>query len=199
MAAHRAGQLAYAKECHEEAKRLRGVLGDVRGTASTLGNLALLCEGPDEAIELYNQSLSLRERLGDTWGVAGSHRAIATQLKLRGNADDEAAARRHLGTALASFRDVGDALGVAECLESLALLRLDAPKRAANLLGAALGVRKARGAAVDAVMQHGEAKKLKDDQAKEWAKGEALGADLAKAVSLGLKEAEVEGDPMQVT
>jgi hypothetical protein len=81
---------------HEEARRLRVPRGDLRGTASTLGNLALLLAaagsaagaagGAEEvarALQMYRESMELRSRLHDVWGVAGSLRAIGHLLAKR--------------------------------------------------------------------------------------------------------------------
>jgi tetratricopeptide (TPR) repeat protein len=194
VAAYRKGELELARRCHEEARRLRDALSDLRGTSSTLGNLALLTADASEALALYEASLQIRERLGDTWGVAGSHRAMATLLLKRRRAGDEAGARAHLQRALPIFASVNDALGVAECLESLALLLAGsaaARPAAAELLGCAVGVRRASGAAIDVVTAHAEAAALRAAHTEEWARGERM--NLAEA--LALAEAAAAGLP----
>ena len=209
VAAQRQGDAHLAYRYHTEARRLRSVLGDLRGTSSSLGNLALLCDSPTAALALYGESLELRVRLGDVWGIAGSHRAIAMQLIARGEHDDAAQAREHLASALPLFAQVCDALGVAESLESLGLLcATQADKgeagtaandaatneiaaRAATLLGAALAVRNACGAAADAVMHHASAQALRNTHASAWDRGATMGME--EAVALGAAEVKHKG------
>ena len=190
VAAFRLGDMALARRCHEEARRLRGPIGDLRGLSSSLGNLALLCADPSAALELYLESLSLRVRLNDTWGIAGSHRAIATQLTRRGGGGDVESARQHLAAALGIFPQVGDLLGVAETLESLGLLRLGEPEKAAKLLGGAVGVRIRCGAAADAVTGHAEAAALRTSHAEAWEAGVAMSVPMA--MRLGRLDAGLE-------
>lgn len=175
VAAYRKGEAGLARRCHEEARRLRAGLGDLRGTSSSLGNLALLVDDAAEALALYRESLEIRRRLGDTWGIAGSHRAIASALLRRRDEGDEAAARENLQRALPIFASVADSLGVAECLESLALLAAPAtPSAAAQLFGCAVAVRTASGAATDVVAAHEEAALLRRRHAAAWARGEQM-------------------------
>ena len=75
-----------------------------------------------EALPLYEEMLSLRQELGDTWGVAGAHNAIAA-LQLKRGARGAAVA--HVAAALPLFESVADMLGVAECLESVGLVRYE--------------------------------------------------------------------------
>ena len=181
VAAYRQGNFQLAQRCHEEAYRLRSALSDLRGTSSTLGNLALLTADASDALKLYEESLHIRERLGDTWGVAGSHRAIASMLLKRREPGDDAKCALHLKRALPIFASVKDSLGVAECLESLGLL-LAKPTAtvAAKLLGCAVGVRNASGAATDVVTAHAEAAALRATYTEEWQQGEKL--SLAEAL-----------------
>eukprot|EP00937_MAST-01D_sp_MAST-1D-sp2_P003043 g3043.t1 len=111
---------------HREALRLRERTGDLRGLASSAGNLAVLQpateEGAQAALGLYEKSLETRRVLGDTWGVAGSLRAIAMRRLARRQAGDVDLARGMLAEAVPKFQAVGDVLGLAECLESLGML-----------------------------------------------------------------------------
>ena len=175
VAAYRLGEHGLARRYHTEALRLRELCAEQRGISSTLGNLALVSEGPDAALPLYQRSLAIRLELGDTWGVAGSHRSIAVQHIERGAEGDAAKARQHLAMAVPIFAEVNDALGVAECLESLGLLEAAGnPPLAARLLGAAVGVRRGAGAATDVVLGHAEAAALRVAERREWAVGEAM-------------------------
>ena len=65
----------------------------------------------------------------------------------------------------------------------------EARAKAATLLGAALSVREARGAATDAVLQHAEARALRESHADAWGRGAAMSTE--EAVALGA--AEVQG------
>ena len=71
------------------------------------------------ALPLYEESLRIREQLHDTWGIAGSHRAIAAIHVQIGNGD---VAAPHLVTAIPLFVQVHDNLGIAESLETLGLI-----------------------------------------------------------------------------
>ena len=151
VAAYRADERAQSKACHSLAKRLRESSGDKRGYSSSLGNLAKMSEAA-EALPLYEESLRIREELRDTWGIAGSHRAIAAILVKRGDVDEATA---HLAKAIPGFVQVEDQLGVAESLETLGLVwHARSPGDAAKLLGASLAVRKSIGAALDVVERH---------------------------------------------
>ena len=86
VAAYRTGNKPQSKACHTLALQLRSKSGDHRGTSSSLGNLAKMSD-PAEALPLYEQSLEIREKLNDTWGIAGSHRAIAA-LKVNASKKD---------------------------------------------------------------------------------------------------------------
>jgi hypothetical protein len=180
VAAYRLGEAALAQRLHAEAQRLRAGLGDLRGTSCSLGNLALLAaEAGDTAAALaqYGASLELRVRLGDTWGVAGSQRAMAHLLWRRAAEGDAERAVELLGKALPGFGAVGDSLGVSECCETLALALLllrgegEAAPVAARLLGVAVGVRKRIGAATEMVESHADERALRAREAPSWDQG----------------------------
>ena len=148
-----------------------------------------------EALPLYEEMLILRQELGDTWGVAGAHNAIAA-LQLKRGARGAAVA--HVAAALPLFESVADMLGVAECLESVGLVRYEqrgaegeqgeaARRGAARALGAAAGVRKAIGADVKVVTAHAAAVALKRSHATEWMEGGRL--EPAAAARLAEQEA----------
>ena len=179
VAAYRLDDKEQSKACHSLAKRLRESSGDLRGYSSSLGNLAKMCESK-EALPLYEESLRIREQLHDTWGIAGSHRAIAAIHVQIGNGD---VAAPHLVTAIPLFVQVHDNLGIAESLETLGLIwHARSPGPAAQLLGASLAVRKSIGAAVDVVERRVEAKALMQTHAKDWEIG--LGMTTEHAVLL---------------
>ena len=116
------GKLPAAHERHEQALAMRYALHGREAAhpeiAASLGNLAKMSEAA-EALPLYEESLRIREELRDTWGIAGSHRAIAAILVKRGDVDEATA---HLAKAIPGFVQVQDQLGVAESLETLGLV-----------------------------------------------------------------------------
>jgi tetratricopeptide (TPR) repeat protein len=127
VACFKAGRRDRAHALHSTAMTLRRPLGDQRGYACTLGNLALLTEGPAEALPLYRESLAIRRGLGDVWGIAGSLRAMAVEEMKLGTSAALGRARAHLIDAVQTFAAVKDMLGMASCLESLGLLCATAP------------------------------------------------------------------------
>lgn len=141
-----------------------------------MGNLALLAAEAgelDEALGKYQSSLAVREQLNDKWGVAGSQRAIGMLLWRRGSDGDAVRAAEVLRQATLAFEQVNDVLGIAECCETLGLLHAPrSPGTAARLLGAAIGLRRLRGAATDVVKKHEEAKALRTAHGGEWEEGE---------------------------
>jgi len=118
VALFRGQRRAESSECHTKALAMRRELGEARGISSSLGNLALLVPHAADALPLYVESVSLRKSLGDTWGVAGSLRAMAATHQKLGQWRPAAAM---LAEAVPLFAAVSDRLGVAECLESLAV------------------------------------------------------------------------------
>lgn len=169
-----------SRTLHAAALRVRRLSGDRRGVASSLGNLALW-EPAAQALPLYRESLHHREVLGDIWGVAGSLRALAETYRKLG---DDASAMSAISRAVVVFGEVSDRLGAAECLETLGLLTA-APPRAATLLGAALALRRAIGAAEDVVMHHDKALQLRDAEASAWDDGESMSLEKAVAFAGG--------------
>jgi len=185
VAAYRSKDFELAKTCHEQALSLRRKLGELRGISSSLGNLALLvAPGENEKSEaLYAESLEIRIRIGDTWGVAGSHRALA-QLYIKSGQGVKAS--KHLKEGVKIFAEVSDMLGIAESLESLGLLSVaDCPAKAARLLGAAVAVRQATGSATDVVLNHHEAVELQKSNLSEWQQGEKMGITEALELAEG--------------
>ena len=167
-----------AADCHALALELRERCSDLRGLSSTLGNQALLATTTSEQLVLYRRSLDIRVRLGDVWGVAGSHRAIAQVHAKAGNVDE---ARSHLREASRAFWLVGDRLGIAECLETCAVLQetkgrsdVAAQQRAALAFGAALAVRRHAGAATDVIEADPIANHLRSACADQFCAGERL-------------------------
>ena len=179
VAFYRQKQMTSALNYHTEGLRIRRAAGEARGIASSLGNIALLKDDSADAIPLYQESKIIREELGDTWGVAGSLRALAMAYIKVGN---QAGAVAALQEAIATFTAVGDLLGISECLESLGLL-VDAGEQRATLLGAAVAVRRTRGCDEAVVTDHPEAKRAMEDFPTQWRKGLACTVEEAFAVA----------------
>ena len=103
----------------EAALRLYRELDDARGIASglqVLGSVAREQGRYARAVELHTESLAVAEAAGDRWAVASAHGYLAFTSWLQrdfGHAHAEAV------TALAMFRELGDAEGAAWSLISL--------------------------------------------------------------------------------
>jgi hypothetical protein len=180
VACYRLRDLDVSAALHTRALALREASGEQRGLASSLGNLALVhatrggAEGRAAAAPLYARSLKIRRDLEDTWGVAGSLRALA-DLALDGG--DAATASARAREAVEVFAAVGDALGVAECLETAgrAVCSTDAAA-AAKRFGAAVRLRRSLAADEAVVMRHAAAEQLRDIERASWDEGEASAA-----------------------
>ena len=110
---------------------------------------------------------------------------------------DAASATAHLTESLALRRELGERLGIAECLEGLATVAAGTgqPERAARLLGAAEALREAIGAPLPPVDRpdHDD-----DDSATRAALGEAAFAAAwaaGRALTVEQAVAEALGDP----
>ena len=138
VAAYRSGDKNIAKRCHNNAKQLRENLGDLRGYSSSLGNLAEM-ETLDNALPLYMECISIRKALHDIWGIAGSHRAIAAIYQKNDNMKKSI---QYLRLAIPTFVNIGDMLGIAECLEILGLnFTQQDSRKAAKFIAAAMSIR----------------------------------------------------------
>eukprot|EP00931_Biecheleriopsis_adriatica_P120596 TRINITY_DN95722_c0_g1_i1.p1 TRINITY_DN95722_c0_g1~~TRINITY_DN95722_c0_g1_i1.p1 ORF type:complete len:458 (-),score=94.34 TRINITY_DN95722_c0_g1_i1:70-1443(-) len=180
VVAYRRKQLTLAHSLHVSALHVRERSGDMRGLSSSQGNLALLLSAT-EALPLYQKSMSIREELGDFWGVAGSLRALAEVHRKLG---DPSSAKSCTAKAVTRFAEANDRLGAAECLETLGLLTIKhegASAVAATLLGAAIALRRAIGAAEDVVMHHSEVAELQKTDADAWARGVVMSLSDATA------------------
>jgi tetratricopeptide (TPR) repeat protein len=139
MVLRETGDLAAARQYHEEALALFVTLGDERGAVSCRSNLGVvaLFEGNlDAAEELHQAALTERRRLGDVRGIASSLGNLATITRLRG--DPERAQEMH-EEALAMRRELGDPWGVAGSLVNLCLVAVQRGdlEKAADLLSEA--------------------------------------------------------------
>jgi len=127
------------RECYERAYELLGQIGDARGAAASLGNLALLHQyywDPGDAERLYHQAIEASRACGDEHGVGAATSNLGTLLVARGRHAEAAAA---FSRALAVFRAVGDASGEAYTLTGQAALATaeGRPADGAGLAGAA--------------------------------------------------------------
>jgi len=110
------------RECYERAYELLGQIGDARGAAASLGNLALLHQyywDPGDAERLYRQAIEASRACGDEHGVGAATSNLGTLLVARGRHAEAAAA---FTRALEVFRAVGDASGEAYTLTGQATL-----------------------------------------------------------------------------
>lgn len=164
------GMLAYGQEdfgesrrLFEEALEIRRKIGDrlqISASLNNVGAVAYHTRDLKPAAELYRESLEIRRELGDTQGIAGSLNNLAGIALLEGNYSEARSLHREC---LPLRCELGDRQGIAECLEALAESErewLDAPGglstgtsdqlraaiRAAELLGAADGLREGIGA-----------------------------------------------------
>jgi len=189
-----AGVVAYrlkrhqdARRLHEAAKDFREIYGDQRGLSSSLGNLALLHDTPEEALPLYYESLQLRKELGDVWGVAGSLRALA---ECHRRMKDIEKARELIAEAAGVFAEVHDTLGVAECLETLGIIisneaidsdDVEQKALSACLFGAAVGQRRRIGADEAVLTSIEMISDLHESYPRQWEAGITMDLDTCVA------------------
>ncbi len=106
--AYAQGDLADAARHWEACLALRRELGDPRGLAIAIGNLASLAfyrRAFAEGAALYQESLALYRGIGDRRGAAMALSNLGTMRKGLG---DYRAARANVAESLALFRDLGD-------------------------------------------------------------------------------------------
>ncbi|MDQ3270251.1 MAG: tetratricopeptide repeat protein, partial [Pseudomonadota bacterium] len=115
----RLGQTADAAEQYRKAVELRRALGNRRGVATSLRNLAnvLALTGQfDEAAGYLEQARTLQAELGDREGLAATDNEMGLLAEERG---DYPAALAHFRRALQGWRQAGDAHGSAEALNNI--------------------------------------------------------------------------------
>ena len=74
------GNWLRASEYHERAQAVQQIIGNPQGQAVCFDNLGILkmyLGKHEEALQILNQGLSIRTRLGDNWGTAQSHVNLA--------------------------------------------------------------------------------------------------------------------------
>ncbi|HLQ61658.1 MAG TPA: tetratricopeptide repeat protein, partial [Candidatus Acidoferrales bacterium] len=189
------GDVGAARPLLEESLAVRRESGDLYGAATSLGNLAYVClelGDLERARRLAEESLELRRRIEDRSGEAIAREALA-EIELREGRLAEA--RGLLAEVLMVLRELEQRSKIAFTLETFAelLVRDGDGERALTLLGAAVALREATGAAVPAVYRprleriRREAGELAGEAAEEiLAAGRQL--DLDAAVDLALAD-----------
>ena len=188
------GDYERAKVLYEQSLALRRDLGDRRNIANALLNLgrAELLHGDREAARyLLDEGLELARGVGDTWGISVGLASVGRLALLSGERER---AVELLDEALELSRQRGDRKLAAECLDSLAEAVAGAgePARAAQLSGAAEGLREAIGAVYSPAELSLRERALADLRRalgetafrSEWATGRSLG--MSGAISYAL-------------
>ena len=206
------GDLERAASCYEVGLGLAREAADAHSLGrclAGLGRVALRQGNTAGAIELLDEGLAQAERAEDRPGHSTILLALAMAAHQRGEA---ARARTLLADSLRLRWELGQRLGVAECLEGLAAIascqvpaagdsvlspQSSAPARVARLLGAAAALREATSAplppverpAYEATVAAARAALGKDAFTAAWAKGQALPLDQAVAEALAEAQA----------
>ena len=143
VVARNAGDTDRAASLLDESLAMRRALADPPGIATALTNLGVVAIDRgryEEARTFLEEAIALDRASGASGVVAYSSSLLGTVLLRTGRRDE---ALPLLRTALMAFADLGDADGVAECLERLGEATLaDDPARAARLVGAAGAIRR---------------------------------------------------------
>ena len=126
-------------------------MGNKVGTAlaySGLGEIAVRQGEMEEATILLEQSLRLRQELGERWGIAASLGSLAWVAMHQDNFERAIAL---LSESLRIRKDIGDPGGMAWCLEKLAEIAYaqNDDGRAVRIFGAAAAVRTSANSAID--------------------------------------------------
>jgi predicted ATPase/class 3 adenylate cyclase len=113
------GEYGQAEVLYEQALALRRELGDTRGIAGSLSNLAGVAERRGDygrAVPLFEEALTLARVSGDTLGIAKTLGNLGLALGQQGDIEREAALFEE---ALALFRALGDTMSIAGALDNL--------------------------------------------------------------------------------
>lgn len=113
------GEVERARESYQQAATLRRRLGDQRGYATTLRNLAnlALVQGEQELAESQlREAQTILEGLGDTAGLADLYNDFGLLAEERG---DSEAALAHYQRALRARRDLGNDLALAQSFSNV--------------------------------------------------------------------------------
>ena len=113
------GDFASARALFEESLAIRRELGDKRGVAHSLNNLATVAAQQGDyasARPLFEESLTIQRGLGDKGGVANVLNNLGNVAEGQG---DYASARSLYEESLAVFRELGDRWWIAGLLQNL--------------------------------------------------------------------------------
>jgi tetratricopeptide (TPR) repeat protein len=116
------GEYGQAEVLYAQALALRRELGDKRGIAGSLSNLAGVAERRGDygrAVPLFEEALALARVSGDTLSIAKTLGNLGLALGHQGNIEREAALFEE---ALALFRALGDRHSIAGALDNLGLV-----------------------------------------------------------------------------
>ncbi len=118
------GEFAAAKTYFTESLRIRKMLGDRLGIATTYNNLGMIADTLGEsatAIELIEESLAIHKQIGNQSGIAWTLRTLGGMSQNQGN---NAIASAYLNECLLIFQDIGERNGIAAALSSLGTIAL---------------------------------------------------------------------------
>ncbi|MEO5508997.1 MAG: CHAT domain-containing protein [Longimicrobiales bacterium] len=117
----RNGNVREAAPALERSRKLAAAIGDIRAEANSVSELAGLAEeaNPGAARQYYVRAVALRERIGDSRGLAADYNNMASLARRSG---DAAGARTHLEAALQINRREGKSDAAATNLINLASL-----------------------------------------------------------------------------
>jgi len=147
LLAYYRGDYKQAEILCEEGLALFRERGDKFGTASSLNTLALLACGQGDykqAVALSEESLALSRESGDKGAMARSLSVLGRVAHYQREYEQAAGLLRE---SLAMFREMGEKVGIIRCLGALAHVAWahGLPERAAQMFGAAEGLRESIG------------------------------------------------------
>jgi tetratricopeptide (TPR) repeat protein len=172
---------------------------------NNLGDVAYHRGDYDKARALYDESLSIKRRIGDKFGIAYSLRSLANVMYRQG---DQASARALYAESLERRRTLGERSGIAECLEGLAAVATAEGRyeRSATLFAAADALRENLGTPVPPADRTEHQRVLADVRASlgqvlfdnAWARGRAMSPEEAWefASAEGVSQAARRSFPM---
>jgi predicted ATPase/DNA-binding SARP family transcriptional activator len=168
------GNLQRSRALHEDALRMRRLLGDTTAIASSLGNLANTAAMQGDLVEaakLYDEALPLFRAQANTWAIAACLSNLGPIVLDLG---DVGRARSLLEESLAMRRQMGDTWGIATSLKSLGAIALEDGRfaEAATLQHEALALRRALGdrrAVAESLACCGAVKVAQGEAERAWA------------------------------
>ncbi len=123
LLARRQADYAAARSFSEESLAVFRKIGDRKGIAKVLDNLAIVAYEHEEDFErataLFEESLGLRRALADRWGMAASLNNLGVVAQWRGDYQQAAGLYEQ---SLTLAREVGDKRGVGSLLNNLGLM-----------------------------------------------------------------------------